>query len=314
MEEETSISGQPEGRLFGQDLSEWISVLFKIYTALPVERPTSGPPSPQTSPVALPRRVKLSASPSGGKPVKMRAVLVFLVAAVATARLSKPDGPQTIRPITVEKLGGPGPVVAPPSDDAFPSSRVALGDLQTIQDRMKEQAASLKALQKQLNDGLKQKRRLELTQRLMTGVAQLHRAERALKNIDVKISASKASSKRLQDLKVEIDDSQRRAEAELARQSREQDARLQELKASSDKETAAIAKLTAKAGAVKSAVGKWKEYVAQVCGSATGGECRGPYFLRSLLPPQLRDLQQARQGGLPTSLTGDSVPLPPSSE
>jgi len=219
----------------------------------------------------------------------MRAVLVFLVAAVAAARLSQPDGPQTIRPITVEKLGGPGPVLAPSSDDASPTSRVALGDLQTIQDRMKEQAASLKALQKQLNDGLKQKRRLELTQRLMTGVAQLHRAERALKNIDVKISASKASSKRLLDLKVEIDDSQRRAEAELARQSREQDARLQELKASSDKETAAIAKLTAKASAVKSAVGKWKEYVAQ-----------------------LRDLQQARQGGLPTSLTGDSVPLPPS--
>ena len=214
----------------------------------------------------------------------MRAVLVFLVAAVAAARLSQPDGPQTIRPITVEKLGGPGPVVASPRDDASPSSRVALADLQAIQDRMKEQSASLKALQKQLNDGLKQKRRLELTQRLMTGVAQLHRAERALKNIDVKISASKATSKRLLDLKVEIDDSQRRAEAELARQSREQDARLQELKAASDKETAAIAKLTAKASAVKSAVGKWKEYVAQVCGTGKVGERRGPSIVFSPSP------------------------------
>ena len=193
----------------------------------------------------------------------MRAVLLGVLLSIAVARISQPD--KTIRPLTVDSLTdltGARSAAPPSGEERAP--RVALSDLQVIQTRMKEQSETLKTLQKQLDEGLKQKRRLELTQRLMTALATLNRANRAVKNIGEKVTAAKATIKRLQDTQNEIADAQRRADAERAREPREQDARLIELKEQSQKESGEITKLEAKLKAVKSAVSKWKEYVSQV--------------------------------------------------
>lgn len=203
-----------------------------------------------------------------------RWLLLAALAALAAARLRSPSG-NTIQPITVERLDtSAAPARKEPSaeDDSARVPHISPGDLQAIQDRMKEQSAALKTLQAQLDEGLKQKRRLELTQRLVAGVAQLGRANRALASLDAKVSGARESIKRLQDSQVEIEDSRRRAEAENARRAREEDARLEELRKATAKESGEVTRLESKRAAVAAAVGKWKEYVAQVSAAAGAGQ------------------------------------------
>ena len=52
-------------------------------------------------------------------------------------------------------------------------------DIQALHKQMEAQTSSLKELQRQLDEGYKQKRRLQLAQRLMTGIMQMNKAERA---------------------------------------------------------------------------------------------------------------------------------------
>ena len=128
---------------------------------------------------------------------------VFAVAAAVSLRVRAPptvvtttEAAKMTRPIMVDSLneakqGGVAPPYSLATADALLGGRVpglrrerALGahvnsDLKTLQSQMQEQATTLQTLQQQLSEGYKQKRRLQLAQRLMAGILQMNRAERA---------------------------------------------------------------------------------------------------------------------------------------
>lgn len=141
----------------------------------------------------------------------MRFAVAAAVVAVAAAIGSLRQTPATIvtstnqqpvqaltRPIMVNSLkeatqgSGAAPAYAMATADALLGAVAPLGsrreralgahvnaDLQTLQSQMQAQSSTLKALQDQLTEGFKQKRRLQLAQRLMAGILQMNKAERA---------------------------------------------------------------------------------------------------------------------------------------
>jgi chromosome segregation ATPase len=172
--------------------------------------------------------------------------------------------PQMIRPVTVPKIETAADPTSP--NTVITSRRLSplTTDLATIQGKMVEQQFAIDSLQKQLEEGVRQKQRLLLAQRLVSGIANLHKAERTLGHLDGKIQATQRAAKELTDKLAEIADADRRSEMDRQREARDRSTKLDELQAGTGAETKVVRELTEKRVAVVAAIEKWKEYVSRL--------------------------------------------------
>ena len=168
-------------------------------------------------------------------------------------------------------LGGPAPAsaIAPAATNVplLPATVAAggvhhhHGSLHRLQKSIEEHQVTLEQLSKQLEDGLRQKQRLQLAQRLMTAIISLKKAERVLQRIDHAVKKYKKNIKRAGEQADEIADSIKRSEAEHKRELAEQGAKLDALRKSLAKQERKLTGLASRRGRVVHILKKWKEHV-----------------------------------------------------
>lgn len=132
-------------------------------------------------------------------------------------------------------------------------------------DRLKksidEHQTSLESLQKQLDDGLKQKQRLILAQKLMTSIIALHKAERVMADLDKAVDEAKAAIKQSGEKAEEISDSIKRSESDHRKELLDLNKKLNELRAQLQEQEAKLRVLIAKRERVSTTVKRWRDHV-----------------------------------------------------
>lgn len=120
----------------------------------------------------------------------------------------------------------------------------------------------MESLQKQLEDGLKQKQRLLLAQKLMTAIIALKKAERVLTEIDTRVATAKDNIRKFGEQADEITESIKRSEIEHRREVADMNKKLEELRKSLKDQEHVLTDLSGKRGRVQETVKRWKDHVA----------------------------------------------------
>jgi len=228
----------------------------------------------------------------------MRVLSVLMIGTIAVLGQQQPlvAEVESRKPIMVSNLGGEV-AAAPTSAPALPAT-VAVGassysnggSLGKLQESIEQQQVTLEQLSKQLEDGLRQKQRLQLAQRLMTAIVSLKKAERVLNRIDHAVKKYKRNIKKFGEQADEIADSIKRSEKEFKREQTELGKKLDGLRASLAKQSRKLSGLASRRQRVVGILRKWKEHVATLrdaheAYNTNSNARRGPSFDALQSPP-----------------------------
>lgn len=198
----------------------------------------------------------------------MRSILFVAVATMALLASAQSTGdkaPETKKPIMVDSLTEASHVTevkhhADAPVAAQPASHER--ELKKLEQSIVDHEQTLEALQKQLMDGVRQKQRLIVAQKLMTAIIALKKAERVLGEVDARIDAAKANIKKFGEHAEEIGESIKHSESEHRKEIADLNKKLEGLKKDLSAQEKTLNDLVSKRGRIASTVNRWKEHVA----------------------------------------------------
>lgn len=190
----------------------------------------------------------------------MRGFFVAVAVAALVFASANPE-PETKRPIMVDSLTPAAhPLVEEKTAHAAPASHER--ELKRLEQSIVDHEQTLEALQHQLQDGVRQKQRLIIAQKLMTAIIALKKAERVLGEVDARIASAKANIKKFGEHAEEIGDSIKRSEAEHRKEIADLNKKLHDLKGDLGGQEKTLGELVAKRARIATTVNRWKEHVA----------------------------------------------------
>lgn len=192
----------------------------------------------------------------------------FIAVACVAVAVAAAGGPashdDTKRPIMVDSLQPAAAPAAPADHKDAPAAAPAPHEreLKRLEASIVDHEQTLGALQKQLEEGVRQKQRLIIAQKLMTAIIALKKAERVLGEVDARITAAKANIKKFGEHAEEIGESIKRSESEHRKEIADLNKKLTDLKGDLTGQEKTLSELVGKRGRIATTVKRWKEHVA----------------------------------------------------